>query len=90
MIKYEAVVHGRVQGVGFRQFTQQAAMRHNVFGWVQNEDDGTVRLAAEGTAGQMDAFLSEVRKGSPVSKVTEVDVQEVAQVTHNDNFRITK
>lgn len=54
---------GRVQGVGFRYTACRIAERHPVVvGYVQNLDDGRVRLVAEATPDKLDAFLSEVRK----------------------------
>ena len=42
------VVNGRVQGVGFRYFTQDAARREGVTGWVRNRPDGSVEAFVEG------------------------------------------
>ena len=44
------IVHGRVQGVFFRDSTRECAERHGVAGWVRNRDDGTVEALLEGPA----------------------------------------
>ena len=44
------VISGRVQGVGFRYFTQDAAVREGVTGWVRNLPDGRVEALVEGDA----------------------------------------
>jgi acylphosphatase len=49
-------VSGRVQGVGFRYFTQQIATDLGVTGWVKNTFDGKVEFVAEGTADQLAVF----------------------------------
>ncbi len=43
-------ISGRVQGVGFRWFTKDVAMREGVAGWVRNEPDGRVVALVEGDA----------------------------------------
>jgi acylphosphatase len=52
---------GRVQGVGFRYTTCSIAHRYEVSGFVRNCPDGRVELVAEGTPGELDDFLREVR-----------------------------
>ncbi|WP_152654570.1 acylphosphatase [Oceanobacillus sp. CFH 90083] len=78
-MKYvSAKIQGRVQGVGFRYFTQHAAMSHDVVGWVKNEDDGAVSLEAYGEDENIDRFLEDVKKGpSRFAKVSEVDVNRL-------------
>jgi acylphosphatase len=70
-----ATVHGRVQGVGFRQFVQYQARSNNLSGWVRNRPDGqTVELMTEGPREDLDRFLTSVREGPPGSRVDEIDV----------------
>jgi len=51
---------GRVQGVGFRYTTLQAAKEFEVSGWVKNLPDGRVHLEAEGAPATVKAFVSTV------------------------------
>ncbi len=62
-VRLHAIVEGRVQGVGFRYFTQQQAVRLGVDGWVRNRWDGTVEVVAEGERGQLEALLRAIRRG---------------------------
>jgi acylphosphatase len=55
------VVHGRVQGVGFRYFVQRAAAPLGLVGTVRNLRDGTVEIVAEGTREALDQLLDRVR-----------------------------
>jgi acylphosphatase len=61
--RLEAVVRGRVQGVGFRWFVVKEAGRLGLGGWVANEGDGTVRCVAEGPRPALDALLAALREG---------------------------
>jgi acylphosphatase len=70
------IISGRVQGVGFRFFTEAAAMREGIDGWVRNLPDGRVEVAAEGDAEAMDRFERAVRHGPPAARVDDVDVTE--------------
>lgn len=76
MIRKKIIVHGRVQGVGFRYHVYQQALLIGIRGWVKNCSDGTVAIDAEGTEPQMKRFIEAVKKGSPASKVTDMDIQD--------------
>jgi acylphosphatase len=56
-------VTGRVQGVGFREFTRTIAQRLGIAGWVRNREDGCVEVAAFGKASQIETLLAAVRRG---------------------------
>ena len=62
MTRLTAIVAGHVQGVGFRFTTQRIARSFAVTGYVQNLPDGTVRIVAEGTRAEIEAFLGAVRQ----------------------------
>ncbi|MCK9793635.1 acylphosphatase [Isoptericola sp. 4D.3] len=70
-------VHGRVQGVGFRWATAQAAARLRVGGLVRNLPDGTVEAEVEGDPDAVAAMLDFLREGPPAALVTRLDVAEV-------------
>jgi len=58
-----AIVEGRVQGVGFRAFTQRTAIIHGLKGWVRNRWDGSVELVAEGKYSDLEKFLITIKRG---------------------------
>ena len=70
----EIHVTGRVQGVGFREFTRTCAERLGVVGYAMNLRDGRVRVIAEGPREALDALLREVERGPRVSRVDDVQV----------------
>ncbi|MDQ2930817.1 MAG: acylphosphatase [Gemmatimonadota bacterium] len=65
-------VTGRVQGVGFREFTRTIAQRLGIAGWVRNRDDGAIELAAAGNPSQIETLLAAVRRGPSGGNVQEV------------------
>ena len=66
------MVSGRVQGVGFRAWTEQQAAARGLDGWVRNRRDQTVEAVITGDAGKVDAMLEALRAGPPGALVTEV------------------
>jgi acylphosphatase len=70
------VISGRVQGVGFRFFTEAAASREGLHGWVRNSPDGSVEILAEGEAEAMERFDRQVRHGPPHARVGHVQVHD--------------
>jgi len=61
LIGKEVLYSGRVQGVGFRQSVYSLAGRQRVTGFVQNLDNGKVRLVLEGEAAEVEGLLANVR-----------------------------
>ena len=76
MIRRRAIVHGRVQGVWYRQGCQREAVAAGVTGWVRNNDDGTVEAVLEGDPAAVDEVLSWMRVGPSRALVTGVVVNE--------------
>jgi len=70
------LVSGRVQGVGFRYFTEAVAAREGLHGWVRNLPDGCVEAAAEGEADAIERFERAIRHGPPGACVEGVEVDE--------------
>jgi DNA ligase D-like protein (predicted 3'-phosphoesterase) len=77
-----AVVRGRVQGVGYRDAAVRRARQLGVLGWVRNGDDGAVMVHAEGRATAVDDLLAFLRKGPPLARVEEVEVERVGVEGH--------
>ncbi|NPV00433.1 MAG: acylphosphatase [Brevinematales bacterium] len=73
MLMLRAIVRGRVQGVGFRYFVQRRAENIGLTGWVKNLYSGDVQIEACGSDEQVSALIEELRKGPPMSDVTDVE-----------------
>jgi acylphosphatase len=68
-IRLHAIIKGRVQGVGFRAFTQRKAVENNLTGWVRNRWNGSVETVAEGSRFALERFLKSLQRG-PFSGTT--------------------
>lgn len=88
--RLEAVVTGRVQGVGFRWFVRERARTLGLTGWVRNERDGSVRVVAEGPPAALDALEAALRVGSPGAGVREVRAERSAVAEDSDGFRVER
>lgn len=75
-IRRRAVVHGRVQGVFFRDSARERARAHGVSGWVSNRSDGTVEAVLEGPAESVERILRFLETGPPRADVERVEVSE--------------
>ena len=74
MIRRRVIVHGRVQGVVFRDSCRGEARRLGVAGWVRNLEDGTVAAVFEGGPDAVAAMVEWVHAGPEQARVTEVEV----------------
>ena len=66
------IITGKVQGVGFRAFVRNRAMKNNVTGWVKNQDDGSVEALFSGSQEDINKLIEITRRGTPWSKVSDV------------------
>lgn len=73
MPRLHAVVHGAVQGVGFRYFVQRRADEVGLAGWVRNRPEGTVELVAEGGRPALERFLEQLGRGPGTASVVRVE-----------------
>jgi acylphosphatase len=73
MIARRFFINGMVQGVGYRYFTQRAAAKHQVKGFVRNLPDGRVETFAQGSESQVNGFRDDIATGPRFSKVDEIE-----------------
>ena len=76
MIARRLSIHGRVQGVGFRESMIEAAEAHGVSGWVRNLAEGSVEAHVQGDAAAVERVVAWCRRGPPAARVTKVDVAD--------------
>jgi acylphosphatase len=77
-----------VQGVGFRYFTQDAARREGLNGYVLNREDGSVEAVAEGESEALERFERALRRGPSRSRVEHVLIDEIDPDQGNTGFHI--
>ena len=67
------VIHGRVQGVGFRDWTRHVACGRRIVGWVRNRTDGSVEAVFAGSAEAVAGMIDACRTGPPSARVESID-----------------
>lgn len=74
---WHALVRGRVQGVAYRQHTDEQAQRLDLDGWVRNLEDGRVEVLFEGEAEAVQELATWLEQGPSAAEVTEVTLSEM-------------
>lgn len=69
------VIHGRVQGVFFRDSMRREAQMLGIAGWVRNRSDGTVEAAVQGEPADVDAIVRWARRGPDRAQVERVEIE---------------
>ena len=83
----KCTIFGKVQGVGFRSWVRKNAIKKNIYGWVMNNENGTVELEANGNDYELEGFLDDLKKGSFFSTVKKVEYKYI-KFRKLDNFKI--
>ncbi len=73
------VIRGRVQGVGYRAWTEYTALERGVQGWVRNCRDGTVEALFMGPPDAVDGMIAACSEGPGGSQVDRIDQREGAR-----------
>ena len=68
------VIRGRVQGVGYRDWTHGRDRLLGLDGWVRNRDDGSVEALVSGPTKAVEAFVASAMKGPPAARIGHVDL----------------
>ncbi|MBI1860750.1 MAG: acylphosphatase [Deltaproteobacteria bacterium] len=92
LVKVHILIHGQVQGVGFRHFTARKASHIRVVGWVRNLPDGRVEVLAEGdekAIAEFEKWCSEGPSGAGVDKTELVEKTPIAAFSFT-GFEIRK
>ncbi|MEH6477648.1 MAG: acylphosphatase [Sneathiella sp.] len=86
MITVHALITGRVQGVGYRAWTVDAARRHGVKGWVRNRTDRSVEAMLQGDEVKIEAMIEKCWQGPLLARVADVRRHEKQDVEIFNDF----
>lgn len=84
------LVSGRVQGVGFRQFTAAAAQKLAIVGWVRNLPDGRVECEAQGAENVLSEFEKHIGAGPALARIDALEQLTVADEPGASTFEIRR
>lgn len=84
------VVTGRVQGVGFRAWTERTAGGLGLCGWVANRADGAVEGEAQGAARAVGSFVLQLQRGPVLARVVGVEVEDGEVVDGEVGFGVRR
>jgi len=88
-VQYHVIVYGKVQGVFFRAETSRSAQKLNITGWVRNLANGNVEAVIEGDESDIQKMIQWLKKGSPLSSVSKIDLQKSPSCSNFTSFKIT-
>jgi len=88
LARLHATIEGRVQGVSFRYFVRENALRLGLVGWVRNRYNGSVEVLAEGPRAVLETFLTALQRGPSASNVTKVTENWDVAEGEFDRFKI--
>lgn len=84
-------VSGRVQGVGYRRWTEMQALQLGLKGWVRNRADGAVEAEFEGPAESVDRMVESLHTGPAHARVEQVEVKRaIVGMQSLDGFKIVE
>lgn len=70
------IIHGKVQGVFYRDFACEKARDLNVYGWVRNNSNGTVEIFCQGESTGLQILIDWCYQGPPSAEVAGIDIQK--------------
>ncbi len=85
---YKVLLLGRVQGVGFRYFTESIASKYDISGYVRNTFDSKVEVVCQGEEENLKQFIDDIKKGPVFSAVADVKIEEIKDSRKYSIFNI--
>lgn len=83
-------ITGRVQGVWFRKTAKEKADSLSIKGYIENCNNGSVYIEAEGETDELESFIQWCHVGSPLANVKDVVVLKYDELKHFDSFAIRR
>jgi acylphosphatase len=88
MVRYSIFVDGRVQGVGFRYFTQMIASALNLTGWCENLMNGKVQIEIQGSEENIHSFITKIKQGNTFCHVSDVELANIPVINSEKKYSI--
>lgn len=88
MQRMRAIVAGRVQGVGYREFVRRQAQTLGLAGWVRNRPNETVEVVAEGDEAALARLLLLLEQGPAMARVDDVQTSYAEPGGELSDFRV--
>ncbi|MBC8313655.1 MAG: acylphosphatase [Candidatus Cloacimonetes bacterium] len=89
MKKIKITIFGRVQGVFFRKFTFETALKFSIKGYVKNLFNGNVEVVAIGIEENVKKFVNALKIGPSSARVDNIEIEKLSNSTNYDSFKIT-
>ncbi len=70
------MIRGRVQGIGYRAWTEYTALERGLQGWVRNRRDGSVEALFVGLPDAVAAMIDACHQGPRGSRVDSIDQRD--------------
>ncbi|KAJ5720878.1 uncharacterized protein N7483_008812 [Penicillium malachiteum] len=83
-------VHGTVQGVGFRDFTQKCATSYGLIGWARNTTCGRVEGEVQGDDETIKKFIQQIDKGPRMAHVVKLEKRDMDLLEGEDHFSVLR
>ena len=87
-VRIHIMIEGRVQGVGFRFFAKEHALKLGLSGWVRNTFEGNVEAQAEGSKQNIDIWISHLQNGPHSAYVIHIRKEWLKAQGKFKNFQI--
>lgn len=88
MIRCSIIVDGRVQGVGFRYFTQIVATTLNLTGWCENLMNGKVKIEIQGLEHDVLSFIAKIKEGNNFCRVDDIDLINIPLANDEKKYKV--
>ena len=89
-IKKHLLIYGKVQGVGFRYWSYEKAIKKNIYGWVKNKITGEVEALLVGNVKDVNDLIKQCEKGFSSSNVTQIKIKDYQKDYVKKSFDILR
>lgn len=88
IVRAHLIISGRVQGVFYRKWTKDIAIKLDLSGWVRNLSDGKVEAVFEGEKDKVDKMIKRCKKGPKIADVIDVEIKWEKYSGDSSNFKV--